>query len=93
MHDSEGAEPFKGPGCSQRRGGHRNNSGASRVAKAVVSGAIAVHGAYANPEQSDVNTEKNWGDSSLRSEGGRARESRDATRDQGRRNSGSSKNS
>lgn len=62
------------------------------IARGIAAAGIvgAVGSSTGNPRQSDTTAQKNWGDSSLRTEGARqGRAQRGATRDQGNRNAGS----
>ncbi len=75
----------------QRR--RESRGGGNRVTRGIAAAGMigAIGGVAANPQQSDTTTQKNWGDSSLRSEGARqARSARGGTRDRGNHTGGSS---
>lgn len=74
---------------ARRQGGRR-----AAVARGIVSASIAIHGAAAHPQQSDLTTLRNFGDSNLRAEGNdRGRTARGATRDKGNHIRGSGQGS
>jgi len=69
----------------------RERRGGGRVARGIAAAGMigAIGGVVANPQQSDMTTQKNWGDSSLRGEGSRqSRAARGGTRDRGNQTGG-----
>jgi hypothetical protein len=84
--DSEhGAQNFTD---REERGGAKR---VGRLAKGVFLAGLAVHGAYAQPQQASGTTQHNWVGSSAQAEADRrARDARGGTRDKGVRDRGSS---
>lgn len=85
--------PSLAASLAERKRAARGGRGAGRVARGIAAAGMvgAIGASSAHPRQSDTTTQKNWGDSSLRSEGARqARSARGGTRDKGNRTGGSS---